>query len=321
MFVSTLPIDHKHQPQRLIAVTLDQLKIFVDVAERGNITFASEALGMSQSGASAAIKSLEREYGVHLFNRVGRGIELSQAGARFLGEAKAVLERAASARLVLENISQTIAGTVSIAASQTIASYWLPNRLATFHDAVPAVRLNVSVGNTRQVEMAVLDGMADIGFVEGRTRSKMLKRTRVDTDRLVFVVGRDTPAPSTDARGNLDLRAVRWIVREKGSGTREVLEDLASHRNIAFDELQVFLVLPSNEAIRQVVEAGAGGTIISESVVARSIAEGKVRQIPLAIPPREFAVITHADRAPGAAQLALKEHISQTAPAHAGSRK
>jgi DNA-binding transcriptional LysR family regulator len=297
----------------LIVVTLDQLRIFVDVAERGNMTLASEALGMSQSGASAAIKSLEREYGVHLFNRVGRGIELSQAGARFLTEAKAVLERAASARLVLENISQTIAGTVSVAASLTIASYWLPHRLAAFHEEVPAVRLNVSAGNTRQVEAAVLDGIANIGFVEGRTRSRMLKRTRVDTDRLVFVMGRDAPPPSKDARGNLDLRSVRWIVREKGSGTREVLEDLAAHQGLTFDDLPVFLVLPSNEGIRQVVEAGAGGTIISDRVVARSLAEGKLLQIPLTIPQREFAAITHADRDPGAALLAFKEHVPRAA--------
>lgn len=294
-------------------MTLDQLRIFVDVAERGNMTLASEALGMSQSGASAAIRSLEREYGVHLFNRVGRGIELSQAGERFLPEAKAVLDRATSARLVLENISETIAGTVSIAASLTIASYWLPHRLAAFHEAIPSVRLNVTVGNTRQVETAVLEGAADIGFVEGRTRSKMLKRTRVDTDRLVFVVGRDATYPPEGKPGKIDLRQVRWIVREKGSGTREALEDLAAQHGLTFDHLQVFLVLPSNEAVRQAVEAGAGGTIISDRVVGRSLAEGKLRQVPIDIPTREFAVITHADRAPGAAQLALKEHVSRPA--------
>ena len=295
-------------------MTLDQLRIFVLVAERGHMTIAAEALGISQSGASAAIKSLESQYGVHLFNRVGRGIELSQSGARFLSEAKAVLDRAAAARLVLENISETIAGSVSVAASQTIASYWLPHRLASFHAAVPAVRLNVTVGNTRQVELAVLGGSADIGLVEGRTQSQVLKRTRVDIDRLIFVVGRNAPAPVTDASGRLDLRTISWIVRERGSGTREALEDLASRHGLSFDELQVFLVLPSNEAVRQAVEAGAGATIISEHVVVRSIAEGMLRHIPLALPPREYAVITHTDRRPGAAQIALKEHLCRSTP-------
>jgi DNA-binding transcriptional LysR family regulator len=296
-------------------MTLDQLRIFVLVAERGHMTLAAKALGISQSGASAAIKSLETQYGVHLFNRVGRGIELSPSGARFLAEAKAVLDRAAAARLVLENISQTIAGSVSVATSQTIASYWLPHRLARFHAAVPAVRLNVTVGNTRQVELAVLDGSADIGLVEGRTQAQVLKRRRVDIDRLVFVVAGNAPPPGTDARGRVDLCAVNWIVRERGSGTREALEDLARRRNLSFEELQVFLVLPSNEAVRQAVEAGAGATIISEHVVARSIAEGTLRQIPLALPPREYAMITHTERKPGAAQLALKKHLCRPLPA------
>lgn len=300
-------------------MTLDQLRIFVLVAERGHMTLAAETLGISQSGASAAIKALEALYGVQLFNRVGRGIELSQAGARFLPEAKAVLDRAAAARLVLENISETIAGSVSVAASQTIAGHWLPHRLARFHAEVPTVRLNVTVGNTHQVELAVLDGAADIGLVEGRTQSPILKRTRVDIDRLLFVVAGNAPLPAEDASGGLDLRAFNWIVRERGSGTREALEEEARRRGLTVDELPVFLVLPSNEAVRQAVEAGAGATIISEHVVAHAVAEGMLRQIPLALPPREFAMITHAERRPGAAQLALMQHLCCPLPRAAAS--
>ncbi|TJX54263.1 MAG: LysR family transcriptional regulator, partial [Mesorhizobium sp.] len=97
-------------------MTLDQLRIFVAVAERGHMTKAAELLGISQSAASAAIRALEDQHGVHLFNRVGRNIELAQTGHRFLPEAKAVLEQAAAARNVLEHVSQTVAGSLSIAA-------------------------------------------------------------------------------------------------------------------------------------------------------------------------------------------------------------
>ncbi|WP_292073611.1 LysR family transcriptional regulator, partial [Mesorhizobium sp.] len=144
-------------------MTLDQLRIFVAVAEHGHMTRAAERLGISQSAASAAIRALESQHGVRLFNRVGRNIELAQTGHRFLPEAKAVLDRAAAARGVLEDVSQTVAGSLSIAASQTIASYWLPRRLAAFHEAYPAVKLSVTIGNTRQVETNVLDGRADFG--------------------------------------------------------------------------------------------------------------------------------------------------------------
>lgn len=290
-------------------MTLEQLRIFLIVAERGHMTRAAEALGISQSGASSAIQALERQYGVRLFNRIGRGIELSQAGTRFLPEAKAVLERVAAARFVLENVSQTITGTVSVAASQTIASYWLPHRLAGFHEEHPNVVLNVTVGNTQQVEAAVLQGTADIGLVEGRTRSEVLTRVTVDTDRLVMVTAPNGPPIAVDDRGRPDVRAVRWIVRERGSGTREVLETFAAANAVPFDELQVFLVLPNNEAVRQAVEAGAGATIISGRVVADAIAGGKLEQVPAEIPGREFALIAHRDRPPSAAQVALKAHL------------
>ncbi|UCI07485.1 LysR family transcriptional regulator [Mesorhizobium sp. B1-1-8] len=291
-------------------MTLDQLRIFVAVAEHGHMTKAAELLGISQSAASAAIRSLERQHGVRLFNRVGRNIELAQTGHRFLPEAKAVLERAAAAHNVLEHVSQTVTGSLSIAASQTIASYWLPRRLAAFHEAYPAVRLSVTIGNTRQVETNVLDGRADFGLVEGRTESDILRRAKVDEDRLMLVVAASHPEILTTPAGNLDIRALRWIIREGGSGTREALEDFARSEAVSPAELQIFLVLPSNEAVRQAVEAGAGATIISELVVGRAVAEGSLRSVPVDLPKRDFAMITHRDRQASLAQMALKSHLS-----------
>jgi DNA-binding transcriptional LysR family regulator len=289
-------------------MNLDQLRVFVAVAERGHVTRAAEGLGMSQSAASAAIKALEHSCGVRLFNRVGRSIELSHVGRRFLPEAKAILDRADAARLFLDNASQTITGAVSIAASQTIASYWLPRRLASFHEIHPSVRLDVTIGNTTQVAAAVLDGTADMGLVEGRTRSDLLKRIRVDTDRLVMVFAADAAAES--ASSLVDPLSFRWIVRERGSGTREALEDFIARQGKSLDDLRVFLVLPSNEAIRQAVEAGAGATIISKRVVADSIARGSVKVADLQLPDREFVLIAHRDRQQTLAQSALKEHLA-----------
>lgn len=290
-------------------MTLEQLRIFALVAERGHMTHAAEVLGISQSGASAAIKALESQHGVKLFNRVGRRIELSETGRRFLPEALAVLGRAEAARTVLRNISETISGIVTIAASQTIASYWLPQRLASFHERHPAVRLDLTVGNTRRVEMAVLEGAAEIGLVEGRTQSDAIVRTQVDIDRLVFVTGRDVAPPPEIEPGIPDIAHMRWIVRERGSGTREALEDLAVRQGVPFEDVPIFLVLPNNESVRRAVEAGAGATIISEHVVARGIADGSLRHVPLDIPPRAFALIVHGARQPGPAQVALIDHL------------
>lgn len=290
-------------------MTPEQLRIFIAVAERGHVTRAAAFLGMSQSAASAAVKALEASSGVQLFNRVGRSIELSPVGRRFLPEAKAVLERLAAARDVLQNSAQSVAGSLAIAASQTIASYWLPRRLAAFQEEHPAVRLDVSIGNTRQVENSVLDGAADLGLVEGRTESDLLRRMRVDVDRLLLVVGKSLPDVPLDAQGLPDIRGLRWILREEGSGTRQVLHDLAHRMNVPFDALSIFLVLPSNQAILQAVEAGAGATIISELVAGRAVEEGRLRRIPIDLPERDFAVISHRDRQPTMSQAAIRSFL------------
>lgn len=286
-------------------MTLEQLRIFVAVAERGHMTRAAESVGMTQSAVSATIRALENHYGTKLFNRVGRGIELSDVGRRFLPEARGVLDRTAAARSVLEDLSTTTQGTLSIAASQTIASYWLPRRLSAFHAAYPNVRLDVSIGNTRQVEHSVAEGAADLGLVEGKTVHPALIRQRVDYDRLVLVVSTAQSALPTLPSGSPDLRAISWVIREEGSGTRDVLEDLARREGVSFEDLRVFLVLPSNEAVREAVEAGAGATIISEHVVARDIAAGALRPIPIDLPQREFALLHHRDRHQTTAQHTL----------------
>jgi DNA-binding transcriptional LysR family regulator len=289
-------------------MTLEQLRIFIAVAERGHVTRAAEVLGISQSAASAAIAALEARYRTRLFDRVGRGIELTETGRLFLREARAVLDRAATARSVLEDLGGA-SGSVAIAASQTIATYWLPRRLAAFHTANPAVRLNVVIRNTREVESAVVEGEVSIGLVEGPTQHPALLRQHVDQDQLVLVVASDQPPLPVTAAGRLDLRAMTWVIREAGSGTRRVLEDFAFSEGLTLDDLKVFLVLPSNEAVREAIEAGAGATIISRHVVASAIAAGALTAIPIELPPREYALLQHRERHATSAQQALAAHL------------
>ena len=291
-------------------MTLDQLRIFVAVAERGHVTRAAETLGMSQSAASAAIAKLELSYGTKLFDRVGRGIELTETGRLFVREARALLDRAAMAHSVLQNLAGHTAGEVAIAASQTIATYWLPRRLATFHAANPDVRLNVVIHNTREVESAVVEGKVHIGLVEGPTQHRALVRRHIDHDNLVLVVASDRPPLPVGARGRLDLRAITWVIREAGSGTRRGLEDLASREGLSLDDLNIFLVLPSNESVREAIEAGAGATVISRHVVASALSAGKLTEIPIELPQREYALVRHRDRHATNAQQALVAHLT-----------
>ncbi len=295
-------------------MTLDQLRIFVAIADHAHVTRAAAQLGMTQSAASAAIAALEARTGAVLFDRVGRGIELTDVGRSFLPEARAVLDRAAAARSVLDDLAGLSTGTLSVAASQTIATYWLPRRLAVFHAAHPGIQLDVTIGNTRQVERAVVEGAADIGLVEGATDDPGLVRQQVDRDRLVLVISANRQPPPQVAPGRPDLTAVPWVIREEGSGTRAVLADVAGREGLTLDDLPVFLVLPSNEAVREAVEAGAGATIISEHVVARDLAAGVLKVVPMSLPEREFALVRHRQRHASAAQKALVKVLSN-APA------
>ena len=290
-------------------MTLDQLRVFVEVAERGHVTRAAEALRMSQSAASAAIASLEDLYQIRLFDRVGRGIQLTEPGRIFLREARAVLDRASTARAVLQDLAGSPPGPIALAASQTIATYWLPRRLAAFHAVNLRVRLDVVIRNTREVETAVADGEVSMGLVEGPTQHAALLRTHLDYDQMVLVVAADrAPLPIEPPR-KLDLRALNWVIREPGSGTRRGLEDLAGRQGLSLEDLNIFLVLPSNEAVREAVEAGVGATIISRHVVASAIAAGTLVEIPIELPQREFALVRHRERHATLTQKALVTHL------------
>lgn len=290
-------------------MTLDQLRVFVEVAERGHVTRAAEALRMSQSAASVAIAALEHLYQIKLFDRVGRGIQLTESGRVFLREARAVLDRAAMARTVLQDLAGSPSSPIALAASHTIATYWLPRRLAAFHAANPRVRFNVMIRNTSEVETAVADGEVSIGLVEGPTQHPALLRTHLDYDQMVLVVAAGLAPLAVEPSGKVDLRALNWVIREPGSGTRRGLEDLAARQDLSLDDLNILLVLPGNEAVREAVEAGAGATIISRHVVASAIAAGTLVEIPIELPQREFALVRHRERHATLAQKALVAHL------------
>ena len=291
-------------------MTLDQLRVFIAVAERGHVTRAAAALRMSQSAASAAIAAMEELYQVKLFDRVGRGIQLTETGRIFMREARAVLDRASMARAVLQDLAGCAAGPIALAASQTIATYWLPRRLAAFHAANPRVRLNVVIRNTHEVESAVVDGEVSIGLVEGPTQHPALLRTHLDHDQMVLVVAAGRAPRPLERSQRIDLRTLSWVIREPGSGTRRGLEDLAAREGLSLDDLNIFLVLPGNEAVREAVEAGAGATIISRHVVASAIAAGALTEIPIELPQREYALVRHRERHATLAQQALVAHLT-----------
>jgi len=269
-------------------MTLEQLRIFVAVAERQHVTQAARALNLAQSAASHAIAALETRHEAKLFRRAGRRIELTEAGQMFLEEARAVLARAEAAELALSEFGGLKRGTLSVQASQTIAGYWLPRHLVSFKKAYPQIQIRLTIGNTAQVAAAVANGTAELGFVEGAVETGHLVCEPVARDQLFIVVGSEHPWAKGGRLSPADLAAGEWVLREPGSGTRSAFEEALAGHGIKLSALQVRLELPSNEAVRAAVEAGLGATAISASVAAPSLEAGLLHRAEFPLPERRF---------------------------------
>ena len=286
-------------------MTLEQIRIFVAVAEAEHVTRAARALGIAQSAASTAIAALESHHGVKLFHRIGRGIELTTSGRALLAEARAVLDRVASADRAMAQLAAFERGVLSLMASQTVANYWLPRHLAAFRLANPDALIELAIGNTSQVARAVREGAAELGFVEGAVEDATLAATRVAEDRLVLVVGPEHPWAGRTQVGPGELTATSWVLREPGSGTRSVFEAALARLGVPSGTLSVALELPSNEAVRAAVEAGAGAAVMSATVAAPSLEAELLQLVGLELPERAFSVLRRKDRSRSSAAKAL----------------
>jgi DNA-binding transcriptional LysR family regulator len=277
-------------------VTLEQLRIFVAVAELEHMTRASQALNLTQSATSAAIAALESRYATKLFNRIGRRIELTDAGRAFLVEARAVLARAAAAETVLSDFAGLSRGSLSLAASQTVGNYWLPPLIHRYQSLHVGIKLGLRIGNTEQVAAWVIEGIADLGVIEGNIDEPALAIQPIADDELVLVVGGRHPWAKRRSVAPRDLRGTSWVLRERGSGTRAIFEEALAKFSLAAADLDVALELPSNEAVRSAVAAGAGATVISKLVVAALLKSKTLVALDLPLEKRHFSILRHKER-------------------------
>jgi DNA-binding transcriptional LysR family regulator len=289
--VSTILIDGIDR-----SMTLEQLRIFLAVADGQHMTHAATKLGLSQSAVSAAISGLETRHDVRLFDRIGRRVSLTENGRIFLREARSLLNHAESATLVLDDLSSKLRGKIRVHASQTIASYWLPRRLVALHDRHPEIAIVMTVGNTVSVAEAVHEGRADLGLVEGEVTQGNLRRQVIARDRLALVMAASHPLAGEQSVLPEAFADWGWVLRERGSGTRSEFEGLLTKSGVKLSNLSIALELPSNEAVLAAVAAGQFLSVLSERAAAAMAMAGWVRTFPLAHAERSFAVLVHPDR-------------------------
>ncbi len=297
-------------------MNFDQLKIFVAVAERLHVTQAAQALNITQSSASAAIAALEHKYQVKLFHRVGRRIELTEAGRLFLLPAQDLLARVADAETLFNELAGLERGTISLHTSHTVANYWLPLVVGEFRAAYPKIDLNLAIANSRRVTNAVLHGEADVGLAEGIIDEPALAKLQVHQDNLWVVVGRDHPWAGKRSVDPRELLDTDWVMREPGSGSRTAFERFIEDAGLDPRDLRVVLELPSNGSIRGAVEGGAGAGALPDFHVRRSVEAGTVIRLDITIPPRPYYVLWHKERVRSRAVSAFLDYLSaRKAPA------
>ncbi|WBX86181.1 LysR family transcriptional regulator [Sphingosinicella microcystinivorans] len=293
-------------------ITLDQFRIFIKVAETLNMTRAAEALNLTQPAVSAAISVIEQRYGIQLFDRVGRRLQLTIAGRLLLPSAEAVLVQANEACSVLDDLAGLNRGEVRIASSQTVATAWLPRRMARFASRHPNIALSLSVGNTEQAVAAVHDGLADIGVVEGEIEGHAgagaLQTKTVGADTLGLYVAPGHPFADR-AIGKRELTGSLWVMREAGSGTRTHVARALAARGLSLDDLRVGLTLPSNGAVLEAASASEMIAPVSDLAAGARLAAGLVKRLAFEFPERKFTTIRHKARYANRAARAFLETL------------
>ena len=258
-----------------------RLRVFRTVADESSFRRAAERLHLSQPAVSQQIHALESELGVALFDRGKGRVRLTEAGAAPRPYARKGAHRAQQALAALDLARGETAGTLRIGASLTVAQYILPRMLGAFRDLHPRVDLAVTSGNTENILAALSRGDIDVGLIEGPASSREVFRRRILEDRLVLIVGRKYPWPPKTPVPLRALTQVPLLMRERGSGSRRVVELALRRLGLRLGDLRIAMNLDSIVAIISAVEAGLGAGFVSEWAIQKEIRLRTVRVIPV----------------------------------------
>lgn len=254
-----------------------QLDIFLAVVRHRSFSKAAKALHITQPAVSMNIQALESYYGTKLFNRNNKSVTLTESGRALYKYAEQIMDLYDQARQALMKIEQTITGKLAIGASLTIGEYIVPKTLGLFKHMYPKVDIHLTVANTRDIEKHMLNHAVDIGLVEGPIDSPDLQLKPFMEDRLTVVIPPDAQL-SPDGIITLDqLKAMPLILRERGSGTRFIMETQLKKAGLDVSRLHVIMELGSTQAIKEAVEAGLGSAIISQCAVTKEIRAGTLK--------------------------------------------
>lgn len=256
----------------------NHLAIFHAVARCGSFTAAATEMRISQPALSMQVREFEKQLGVELLERLPRGVKLTAAGEILFGYADRIRAMEASAVQAMKDVRSLKRGSLALGCSLTIGTYLLPQLLAAFRAKYPGIRTQVQIANTADIQQLISDGVLDIGLTEGFVEDPTLDGVIFRFDQLIPVAA---AGHSLTQQRNITLKAFLTfplILREKGSGTRAVLERAAIQAGLSLDPL---MELTSPEAIKAMVMANNGVAVMSLLAVAAEIKAGSLAGITL----------------------------------------
>ncbi|MEG4876131.1 MULTISPECIES: LysR substrate-binding domain-containing protein [Microcoleaceae] len=265
-------------------MTLDQLRVFLAVAEHLHFSRAAEELYITQPAVSAAIQNLEEQYGVKFFHRIGRRIEITEAGKLLQIETQKILDQVALTERGLRELNDLQRGDFNLGSSLTIGNYWLPEKLCYFKQKYPGITVNCTLANADEICMGTATGIFDLGLVTGDIKPALgitLEQEIVGSERLLIVVGKSHPWFERVKISLTEIATTDWVMREPGSGTQQMFEQSLQSWGINPTDLNAILVLNSSEMVKAVVESGAAAAAIPELMVKKELQLATLRSLQL----------------------------------------
>lgn len=269
------------------------LRIFACVCSEGSMSGAAKKLFMAQPSVSQAIMEMEKHYGVVLFERLGRRLYITAAGKKLLDYAHHIINLQEEVEREMRDLSSK--GGVRIGASMTVGSCILVDLVKRFKQASPGSNVESVVDNTSVIEEMLLLDQIDIGVVEGAVHSADLTVKPFMDDELVLICSSGHPWAAKGAVSPGELEKAEFIVREQGSGTREMFESVMAAKGVKWRRTGVY---NNAETIKKAVEAGLGVSVISKMAVEAELESGELAAVQIRGMrfKRSFSIVHHKNK-------------------------
>lgn len=263
-------------------MNFDHLKVFYVAATKRNFSETAKALHLSQPTVSLQIQQLESFLDVKLFERTTKNIRLTDSGQLLFQFAGKILQLVNQTKKELALLSDSIHGSLNIGASMTVGEYILPYMIGKYQKEYPKVNLSMNIYNSTQIIQQLRGEQIDLGFIESTISHPDLVHLPFLEDELILISSNKDGDPLLADRNSItpeELFSLPLILREQGSGTRQVLEENLIKHNLDPGKLNIILELGSTESIKATVESGMGLSIISKSAIQKELRLGTLRTI------------------------------------------